>query len=92
VRQCAERTLWCWRQQDGSNPALDRQCTRALGELDHPAMVAVLEDSKEVDGLERTDTVDDVARFYDNLINCDPYQDMLFADLAGKKNSNQILT
>ena len=36
--------------------------------------------------------VDDVARFYDNLVNCDPYQDMLFADKAGRKNSNQILT
>ena len=59
-------------------------------------MVAVIQGSKEVDGLERTDTVDDVARFYDNLVNCDPCQDMLFADMAGikklKPNSNLIPT
>jgi mycothiol synthase len=62
-------------------PGLIFRCFR--GELDYPSMVAVIEGSKEVDGLERTDTVQDVARFYDNLVNCDPYQDMLFAEVDG---------
>ena len=57
---------------------------RFRGELDYPVMVAVIEGSKEVDGLERTDTVQDVARFYDNLFNCDPYQDMLFVEVDGE--------
>jgi hypothetical protein len=43
-------------------PGLTFRCFR--GELDYPAMVAVMEGSKEVDGLERTDTVEDVAWFY----------------------------
>ncbi len=54
------------------------------GHVDYPAMVAVLESSKEADGLERVDTVDDVARTYRYLINSDPYQDMLFVALRGR--------
>ncbi len=53
-------------------------------EVDYPAMVAVLEGSKEADGLERVDTVDDVARTYRHLINSDPHQDMLFVELSGQ--------
>ena len=57
---------------------------RFHGEVDYPAMVAVLERSKETDGLERTDTVEDVARTYGHLINSDPGQDMLFVELGGR--------
>jgi mycothiol synthase len=57
------------------------------GETDYPAMVAVVEGSKEADQLERTQTVQDMARSYDHLVNCDPYEDMLFvkvgADVIG---------
>jgi ribosomal protein S18 acetylase RimI-like enzyme len=56
---------------------------RFRGEPDYPPMVALIEGSKEVDGLERTDTVEDLARFYNNLVNCDPYQDVLFAEVDG---------
>jgi ribosomal protein S18 acetylase RimI-like enzyme len=56
---------------------------RFRGETDYPAIVAVMEGSKEVDGLESTTTVADVARAYHNLVNCDPYQDMLFAEVDG---------
>ncbi len=54
---------------------------RFRGEIDYPAMVAVIEGSKEVDGLERTDTVEDVARYYGYIVNCDLCQDMLFAEV-----------
>jgi len=64
-----------------SLPGLTFRCFR--GKLDYPAMVAVIKGSKEVDGLERADTVQDVARFYDNLFNCDPHQDMLFVEVDG---------
>ena len=57
---------------------------RFRGEGDYPAMVAVIDGSKEVDGLERSDTVEDVARIYQTLVNCDPYEDMLFAEVDGE--------
>jgi ribosomal protein S18 acetylase RimI-like enzyme len=56
---------------------------RFRGEVDYPAMVAVLEGSKEADGLERVDTVDDIARTYRHLVNSDPYQDMLVVEVRG---------
>jgi GNAT superfamily N-acetyltransferase len=56
---------------------------RFRGEADYRAMWAVIEGSKEADGLERTDTVGDIARNYQYLFNCDPYQDMLFAEIHG---------
>jgi mycothiol synthase len=54
------------------------------GEADYPAMVAILEGSKEADGVEQSDTVQDIARNYRYLTNCDPYQDMLFAQIDGE--------
>ncbi len=51
------------------------------GAVDYPAMVAVFEGSKDADQIERTETVEDVARAYRHLFNCDPYQDMLFAEV-----------
>jgi len=54
------------------------------GEEDYRAMVAVLEGSKQEDGLERIDAVDDVARAYRHLVNSDPTQDMLFVELRGR--------
>jgi len=54
------------------------------GEADYPSMLAVIEGSKETDNLERTDTLDDVVRNYEHLTNCDPYQDMLFAEMDGE--------
>lgn len=50
------------------------------GADDYPAMLAVIEGSKEADGIERTDTLDGIARNYEHLINCDPYRDMLFVE------------
>jgi mycothiol synthase len=54
------------------------------GEVDYPAMLAVIEASKEVDGLERTDSVEDIACNYQHLHNCDPYRDMVFAEVDGE--------
>jgi mycothiol synthase len=54
------------------------------GEADYPAMLDVIEASKEVDGTERTDSLEDIARNYQHLHNSDPYQDMVFAEVAGK--------
>ena len=54
------------------------------GPEDYPAMLAVLHGSKQVDGLERIDTVEDIALNYSSLTNSDPFQDMLFAEIRGQ--------
>lgn len=54
------------------------------GESDYPKMLAVIEGSKHVDQIERTDTLEDIQRNYSHLNNCDPYTDMLFAEVNGE--------
>jgi GNAT superfamily N-acetyltransferase len=57
---------------------------RFRGEADYAAMHAVIEGSKEADSIERADTVEDIARNYRHLFNCDPYRDMLFVEMEGE--------
>ncbi len=52
------------------------------GEGDYPKMAAVIEASKGVDQIERTNSVEEIAHSYSHLVNCDPYQDMIFAEVA----------
>jgi len=66
-------------------PAIDGLVFRGFrGPEDYPAMVAVIEGSKEADQLETATTVEDIARDYNHLINSDPYQDMLFVEMRGE--------
>jgi GNAT superfamily N-acetyltransferase len=51
------------------------------GAEDYPKMVAVILASAEADKIERVDTVEDIANNYSHLVNCDPYQDMIFAEM-----------
>ena len=46
--------------------------------------IAVVQASKEVDGLEWTLSAADTARDYAHLRNCDPDQDMIFAEINGE--------
>jgi len=57
---------------------------RFRGEKDYPAMVAVIDGSKETDKIDHTDTVEDIAATYRHLVNCDPYKDMIFAEMKSK--------
>jgi mycothiol synthase len=57
---------------------------RFCGEADYPAMSAVINGSKEEDGLEWSQGVEDVARTYRHLLNCDPERDMVFVQVAGQ--------
>ncbi len=57
---------------------------RFRGEDDYPLMLAVIDGSKEADGIERSDTLEDIANNYAHLTNCDPYQDLLFAEVDGE--------
>ena len=57
---------------------------RFHGKSDYPHMVAIREKSKRVNNDEFSDTVEDFARVYKYLTNCDPYQDMVFAEVNGE--------
>ncbi|MBN1266681.1 MAG: GNAT family N-acetyltransferase [Anaerolineales bacterium] len=54
------------------------------GETDFSGMVAVRDACKEIDGMERVWTIEDYVRMFQHLVNCDPYQDMLFAEVDGR--------
>lgn len=54
------------------------------GESDYPKMLAVIEGSKHVDQVERTDSLEDVQRNYSHLTNSNAYTDMLFAEINGE--------
>lgn len=51
------------------------------GAEDYPKMVAVILASADADKIERVDTVEDIANAYSHLVNCDPYHDMIFAEM-----------
>ena len=57
---------------------------RFRGEEDYPHILEIIECSKTADGIERSGTVDDIRREYKHLTNCDPYQDVLFAEVDGQ--------
>ena len=54
------------------------------GEEDYPKMLAVINGSKEADGIERSDTLEELIHNYNHLTDCDPYTDMLFAEINGE--------
>jgi mycothiol synthase len=54
------------------------------GEQDYPKMAAVIEKSKDADQVERATTIEDIATTYEHLTNCNPYKDMLFAEIDGE--------
>lgn len=54
------------------------------GPEDYPRMVAVILACRDEDQIERVDSVEDVERNYKHLVNSDPYQDMLFAEIEGR--------
>jgi GNAT superfamily N-acetyltransferase len=51
------------------------------GEVDFPEMVAAINAAKLADGVERSDTVEDIRKNYAHLSNCDPFQDVLLAEV-----------
>jgi ribosomal protein S18 acetylase RimI-like enzyme len=57
---------------------------RFAGASDLPKMLAVIHGSKATDGDERSETLEEITRNYSHLTNCDPYQDMLFAEIDGQ--------
>jgi mycothiol synthase len=54
---------------------------RFRGEEDFPLMVAVINESNKADEIAHTDSLGDIAATYRHLVNCDPYTDMIFAEM-----------
>jgi len=54
------------------------------GESDYPKMLGLINASKVVDQIDRSDTLEDIVRNYEHLNNCDPYRDMIFAEVNGE--------
>ena len=54
------------------------------GEEDYPQMVAMINAAKQADDIERSDTVEDLRQNYAHLVNCNPYQDVLIAEIDGQ--------
>jgi mycothiol synthase len=57
---------------------------RFRGEPDYPMMVSILDACNVADHLEYINTVEDIASVFTHLTNCDPYRDMLFAEVHGE--------
>ncbi len=53
-----------------------------IGEEDFEAMVATISASKLADEIERSDSLEKIRVNYENLVNCDPYQDVLIAEIG----------
>ena len=54
------------------------------GESDHAQMAAVLTASAAADHVERKVSADDIAKAFQQLNNCDPFKDILVAEVFGK--------
>ncbi len=54
------------------------------GPEDFPGMVVVYDACRPVDGYEWPTTAEDLARTFAHLEHCDPYHDMIFAEIAGE--------
>ncbi len=68
-----------------NTPAIPGLTFRRLrGEADYPLMAALIAACKVADGVERSTNVDDIARTYRHLENCNPQTDMLFAEVDGQ--------
>jgi mycothiol synthase len=54
-----------------------------VGEDDYQHMLSIIDGCKETDGIERTETLEDIRANYEHLVNCDPYKDMIFVEING---------
>jgi mycothiol synthase len=54
------------------------------GEADYPVITAIVNACKDVDGMEHSTTLEDIHATFTHLFHCDPYRDMLFAEVEGQ--------
>jgi ribosomal protein S18 acetylase RimI-like enzyme len=53
------------------------------GKPDFQNILDMINASKRADEIDRSDTLEDIERYYTHLNNCDPYKDMIFAEVDG---------
>ena len=54
------------------------------GESDFPKMTKAIEASYEIDKIDHVSTVEDLANTYSHFENCDPYTDIIIAEINGE--------
>jgi mycothiol synthase len=54
------------------------------GKPDYQKILDMINASKRADDIDRTDALEDIERYYEHLNNCDPYEDMIFAEVYGQ--------
>ena len=54
------------------------------GEADYPVITAIVNACKDADGMEHSTTLEDIRLTFTHLSHCDPYRDMLFAEVDGQ--------
>ncbi|MGC9468053.1 MAG: GNAT family N-acetyltransferase [Anaerolineae bacterium] len=70
---------------DAGLPIIEGLAFRGFrGESDFEKMISVIDRSKGVDGRDFAETIDDLKRQYEHLVNCDPATDMLFVEHDGE--------
>jgi mycothiol synthase len=57
---------------------------RFRGESDYANILNCILSCRQVDQIEHLDTLEDIRNQYTHLVNCDPYLDMLFAEINGE--------
>lgn len=78
-----QRTDLAGQALDITAPFEGLQFRRFRGEVDFDDMARLLMATSRADGGFRYETAERVGRGYANLFNCDPYLDMIFAEVAG---------
>jgi len=68
----------------GAPPIPGLTFRRFRGEVDYPVIVSILDACNVADAYVYINTVEDLASTFAHLRNCDPYRDMLFAEVAGE--------
>jgi len=53
------------------------------GEIDYPVITSIVNACKDADGMEHSTTLEDIRATFNHLFHCDPYRDMLFAEVDG---------
>lgn len=67
-----------------TRPILGLSVREFKGESDFPAMVRVMQESRDADLLDVVETVDDLANEFRHLQNCDPKEDILILEADGQ--------
>jgi mycothiol synthase len=53
-------------------------------EKDYPQMLEISNACRQADEIKYSTSLEEIANHYEHLVNCDPYQDMIFAEINGQ--------